>query len=226
MLPQWITVPNWDNQIYMDVSLATSHVNSQLLTMYESGALHTGFKGLLLRSLFELVQAKWKPASFCLFMLDFSCFVNDDNLAIQVGSLLVKLWPSLSVRDRIFIVYRINAMITHHSHDSNQIIIRRLGATVALSLLKSVINLIKENPGNYRAKYTSLENQQLFDPYFEAWSRLLTREEYDHGVIQRGRQIANLSVKTRTELLIWETQQHVKRDSKLTLISQVPQASL
>lgn len=153
-------------------------------------------------------------------MIDFACFVGDDYLAIRLGNLIAKLWPTLSMRDRTFIIYRLNAMITFRDYGTDQIVVRRLGAIVAFLLLSSVIEPnktlgVRAEYISYSAKYTTQENYLLFTPYFETWARLLTQEEKDEGVRQRGRQIACLSKNTQTELCIWDARSHPERRSKV-----------
>lgn len=169
-------------------------------------------------------------------MIDFACFMGADYLAIQIGKLITKLWPTLSVRDRTFIVYRLNSMITFREYGTNQITVRRLGAIIASILLTAVIEPTKKKltplreasveggtwteNDSYSAKYTTPENYCLFSPYFETWARLLSLDEENEFVRQWGRQIASLSTKTRAAVRardMW---------TKVMNTQQAPRASL
>ena len=237
MIPPWINDINWDDKIKPDMLSAASEGNGMLHDMYTSTRLHFDLKNLLPMSKLDIKQ----PASFCVCMIDFACFMGADYLSIQIGKLIVKLWTTLSMRDRTFIVYRLNAMITFREYGTNQIVVRRLGAIIALLILTAVIEPTKKKltplreasveggtwteNDSYSAKYTTPENRLLFSPYFETWARLLTQEEDNEGVRQRGRQIACLSMKTQAELRIWEMQQCRKtRHIEGELTSMPPQA--
>lgn len=207
MSSSWIDEINWDRVISTDVEFAAHIGNGKLHNMYATKQLQLELTLLSSRINLSLKQ----PASFCLSLLDFACCVQDEELAEQIGLLLVKLWPTLVERDKIFVVYRLDIMIRFRRHGTTQAILRKMGAIVALTLLKS---LIVRDGKRHSASYRDPEDGHFINWYFETWCGLLAQDYHDL-IRDLGKRMADLSRKTYVEFSWWEAQRTERLAARL-----------
>lgn len=174
---EWIETINWENQLYYSLNQTTMLGNVILCTKYKEKKLLND-----LQKLINTDNLNQSLLLFCICIVEHGAFQNDDRLVESAGKILSKIYPLLSKKDKLFLIYRIDQMINYCGSEMDQIKIRRQGGALAFTILKSLVdNVLKNNKKDFL----------LFHHYIYKWIDDLTNKEY-HYVIERGKQIKEL----------------------------------
>ncbi|CAH6419622.1 Hypothetical protein HVR_LOCUS692 [uncultured virus] len=165
----WILDTDWKDKLMEDLSNTKTLGYGLLCDKLKSGDLKF--------SLEELIRGDSSQISlyFCLCVADCATFCEEDDIAVLAGELLAKIYQRSNYEEKNIIIDRINSMINFGSYGTNQIYIRRHGATLALMLLQNISNCQSDDRLMYYAK---------------DWAHKLTEKEYYKYVATRGNEIA------------------------------------